>query len=69
MKITWKGGPLDGCVKEVDTPTAVWIGPDVTEPLDKVVVYGLYTDAKGGLDYVYDQHLTDHANEFEGTLP
>lgn len=64
QKVVWKNGPLDGCVDLVERPTALWIGPDTIDPEHKFIVYALYTDGGDRLEYRYDQHLTDHANNF-----
>lgn len=58
MRIEWKGGPLDGCVKNIQMPTATWYGPDPTDPQRKLVVYLLHSDST----YRYSQIVTDRMN-------
>lgn len=70
MRVTWIGGQLDGCVDEIERPSATWIGPDVGDPENKVIVYVLKTKhgKANDCDYHFDQRLTDHANEFPGEM-
>lgn len=55
----WVGGPLDGCADEIPRPTSVWMGPDISEPKTKVVVYLWFSPG----EYRYNQDATDWANE------
>lgn len=59
MKMRWVGGPLDGCVDEISRPTSVWIGPDVTEPNTKVVVYLWFSPD----EYRFNDDATKWAND------
>jgi hypothetical protein len=58
MKMRWEGGPLDGCSEDLTRPPSVWIGPDVTEPKEKVVVYLFFSAGK----FVFSKEATEFAN-------
>lgn len=59
MKVMWIGGPLDGCVDDIERPTLTWITPDLDEPETKCVVYVLMSDNT----YRFRQDLTNKAND------
>lgn len=59
MKVRWVGGPLDGCVDNVERPSALWIGPDPMEPVSKGIVYKLEISREV---YTYSQSMTDRLN-------
>lgn len=61
MRVEWKGGQLDGAVDDIDDPEEIWMGPDASEPVSKVVVYELIRK-KDSAEYRYNQKLTDNAN-------
>lgn len=69
MRVRWQGGPLDGCVDNVEHPSAIWYGPDIEQPKERVIVYVLRADVTSGelsesnWHYQYRQDLTDRANE------
>jgi hypothetical protein len=55
----WVGGPLDGCAEDIPRPTSVWIGPDVTAPKTKVVVYVFFSRG----EYRFNEEATKWAND------
>lgn len=61
MRVTWHGGPLDGCVDEQEHPTALWLGPDPVEPKAKAIAYVLK-----GTRYEFSQELSERANSLIG---
>lgn len=66
MIVRWSGGPLDGAQDEFDDVSSLlnaWIGPDPVAPMEKVIVYGLFTDGNDR-EYRYSQALTDRANAY-----
>lgn len=64
MRVEWKGGPLDGCVKDIDRPTLTYIAPDTAEPETKVLVYVLMSVKGKPHENTYDfrADLTEKAN-------
>lgn len=64
MKVAWVGGPLDGAEDRTENMPplqTLWYGPDLSEPLTKVIVYGLYrTEVRH--EYRFSQDLTNEAN-------
>lgn len=66
MIVRWCGGPLDGAEDEFPNGLSLlnaWIGPDPTAPMEKVIVYTLFTDGDDR-EYRYSQSLTDRANAY-----
>lgn len=59
--VEWWGGPLDGARKGMDETPAWWVGPDVTEPQTKCVMYHLTVDGTH-LIYKFDQAKTNEVN-------
>lgn len=64
VRVSYVGGPLCGLVDEVDRPwlPAYWYGPDPIVPDTHCLVYELHS-SESGLRYVFNQRLTNKANE------
>lgn len=62
IRVTWSGGPLDGCADHLDEVLAWWWGPDLSDPYHKVVIYQRHEQEDGRPQYRFDQEKTNEMN-------